>query len=93
MEGLSKVAVEVSKCAYSSSGSKVVELKQDLIDFRLLRERFNYYLEGVRPLDLTRKDAEVYKTRAILPLAEPAFLLSPGKSHDGGIGSGHVSQR
>jgi len=62
VEDIMKVALEYRRAVPLQKDVAQVELKQNLLDYRLARESFNDYLQYACPVDLARKDAEICTT-------------------------------
>jgi hypothetical protein len=62
LDDIRKLALEYRSAAARKTDVAPIELRQNLLDFRLAEDSFNDYLQYACPVDLTRKDAEVCRT-------------------------------
>ena len=62
VEDIKKVAREYRNAVALKADVAQIEIRQNLLDYRLAQESFNDYLEYACPVDLARKDAEVCRT-------------------------------
>jgi hypothetical protein len=62
VEGIKKIALEYRNAVALKADMTQIELRQNLLDYRLAQDSFNDYLQYACPVDLDRKDAEVCRT-------------------------------
>jgi hypothetical protein len=62
VEDIKKVALEYRNAVALKADVTQIEMRQNLLDYRLAQDSFNDYLQYACPVDLDRKDAEVCRT-------------------------------
>jgi hypothetical protein len=62
VDDIRKVALEYRNAVALKSDVAQIEMRQNLLDYRLAQDSFNDYLQYACPVDLARKDAEVCRT-------------------------------
>ena len=62
VEDIRKLALEYRDAVAHKADVAQIEMKQNLLDYRLAQDSFNDYLQYACPVDLARKDAEVCRT-------------------------------
>jgi hypothetical protein len=62
VEDIKKLAQEYRNAVALNADVAPIEMRQNILDYRLAQESFNDYLQYACPMDLARQDAEVCRT-------------------------------